>query len=111
MTTLRYVHDILQPHMLPLMQRLAGAIFNKTILGITRQGCHKTVCALLFPSLGLLDPQICLQLRSFGTASSASHEFERTRGNVTANMEQNVSRHHAEFACIIARSYRIVHSC
>ncbi|GFT52278.1 transposable element Tcb1 transposase [Trichonephila clavipes] len=34
MTAQRYVLDILQPHVLPLMQRLPGAIFNKTILGI-----------------------------------------------------------------------------
>ncbi|GFV97333.1 transposable element Tcb1 transposase [Trichonephila clavipes] len=47
---------------------------------------------------------------SFGTASWASHEFERTRGKVTANMKRNVSRHHTEFVCLNARSYRIVHS-
>ncbi|GFX60019.1 uncharacterized protein TNCV_4557001 [Trichonephila clavipes] len=35
--------------------------FNKTMLGFTRKGCHKTVFALLLPFLGLLDPQICLQ--------------------------------------------------
>ncbi|GFU37373.1 transposable element Tcb2 transposase [Trichonephila clavipes] len=29
MTTQRYVHDILQPHVLPLMQRLSGAIFQQ----------------------------------------------------------------------------------
>ncbi|GFT43351.1 HTH_Tnp_Tc3_2 domain-containing protein [Trichonephila clavipes] len=29
MTVQRYVHDILQPHMLPLMQRLPGAIFQQ----------------------------------------------------------------------------------
>ncbi|GFY01198.1 transposable element Tcb1 transposase [Trichonephila clavipes] len=29
MTTQRYVHDILQPHVLPLMQRLPGAIFQQ----------------------------------------------------------------------------------
>ncbi|GFV53054.1 transposable element Tcb1 transposase [Trichonephila clavipes] len=29
MTAQRYVHDILQPHVLPLMQRLPGAIFQQ----------------------------------------------------------------------------------
>ncbi|GFX85604.1 transposable element Tcb2 transposase [Trichonephila clavipes] len=29
MTTQRYVHDILKPHVLPLMQRLPGAIFQQ----------------------------------------------------------------------------------
>ncbi|GFV61201.1 transposable element Tcb1 transposase [Trichonephila clavipes] len=54
-----YVLDILQPHVLPLMQRLP--FFNNTMLGLTRQGCHKTVSALLLPFLGLPNPQICLQ--------------------------------------------------
>ncbi|GFT85871.1 transposable element Tcb2 transposase [Trichonephila clavipes] len=35
--------------------------FNKTMLGLTRQGWHKTVSALLLLFLGLSDPQICLQ--------------------------------------------------
>ncbi|GFT65136.1 transposable element Tcb2 transposase [Trichonephila clavipes] len=43
MTAQRYVHDILQPHVLPSMQRLTRAIFNKTMLDLPRQGCHKTV--------------------------------------------------------------------
>ncbi|GFX18017.1 transposable element Tcb1 transposase [Trichonephila clavipes] len=47
-------------------------------------------------------------LRSFGTVSWTSHEFERTRANVTANMKRNVSRHHTELVCFNARSYRIV---
>ncbi|GFX88992.1 uncharacterized protein TNCV_2852921 [Trichonephila clavipes] len=41
--------------------------FNKTMLGLTRQGCHKTVSALLQPFLVLLDPQICLQSSISGT--------------------------------------------
>ncbi|GFW25162.1 uncharacterized protein TNCV_2262201 [Trichonephila clavipes] len=56
MTAQRYVHDILQPHMLPLKQRLSQEpFFNKTMLGLTRQGCHKNVFALLLPFLGLPD--------------------------------------------------------
>ncbi|GFS66775.1 uncharacterized protein TNCV_229961 [Trichonephila clavipes] len=31
------------------------------MLGLTRQGCHETISALLLPNLGLPDPQICLQ--------------------------------------------------
>ncbi|GFY00445.1 transposable element Tcb2 transposase [Trichonephila clavipes] len=42
-------------------------------------------------------------LGSFGMVSWASHEFERTRGKVTANMERNVSRHHTELVCLNAR--------
>ncbi|GFY12177.1 hypothetical protein TNCV_3097311 [Trichonephila clavipes] len=32
-----YVHNILQPHMLPLMQRPPGTIFQQDKLGLTRQ--------------------------------------------------------------------------
>ncbi|GFW13573.1 uncharacterized protein TNCV_1210391 [Trichonephila clavipes] len=87
--------------------------FNKTILGHTGQGCHNTVFTLLLSFLGLLDPRFVSNrayLGSFGMASWASHEFERTRGKVTANMERNVSRHHTESVCLNARSYRIVYS-
>ncbi|GFW51646.1 uncharacterized protein TNCV_4213221 [Trichonephila clavipes] len=87
--------------------------FSIRQFGLTRQGCHKTASALLLPFIGLPDPQICLQFSISGiicTANCASHEFERTRGKVTANMERNVSSHHTELVCLNARSYRIVHS-
>ncbi|GFX00334.1 uncharacterized protein TNCV_1273281 [Trichonephila clavipes] len=58
MTSHRNVHDILQLHVLPFMQQ---PFFNKTMLGLIRQGCHKTVSALLLPLRDLPDPQICLQ--------------------------------------------------
>ncbi|GFV17308.1 transposable element Tcb2 transposase [Trichonephila clavipes] len=59
MTAQRYVHDILQPHVLPLM--LPGAILNRKLLGLTRQGCHKAISGRLQSFLGLPDPQVCLQ--------------------------------------------------
>ncbi|GFV38284.1 HTH_Tnp_Tc3_2 domain-containing protein [Trichonephila clavipes] len=49
-------------------------------------------------------------LESFGMPSWASHEFDRTRGKGTANMERNVSRHQTELVCRNVRSYHIVHS-
>ncbi|GFX18916.1 transposable element Tcb1 transposase [Trichonephila clavipes] len=49
-------------------------------------------------------------LGSFGTASWESHEFERTRGKIAANMERNILRHHTELVCLNARSYHIVYS-
>ncbi|GFU61367.1 transposable element Tcb1 transposase [Trichonephila clavipes] len=60
MTAQRYVHDILQTHVLPLIQRLPGAIFNKTIIGLTRQGCLsqdclRTVTTLPWPG----SPDLC----------------------------------------------------
>ncbi|GFY17573.1 transposable element Tcb1 transposase [Trichonephila clavipes] len=63
----RYIHTILQPYVLPLMLRLPQKpFFNKTMISLTWQGCHKTVYALLLPFLGLSDPQICLQYRISG---------------------------------------------
>ncbi|GFX50669.1 transposable element Tcb2 transposase [Trichonephila clavipes] len=60
MTAQRYVYDILQPHVFPLMQWLPEATFSKTMFGLAWQGCPKTISALLLPFLGLPDPQICL---------------------------------------------------
>ncbi|GFW88998.1 transposable element Tcb1 transposase [Trichonephila clavipes] len=62
MTAQRYVHDILQPYV--FCHSCNGSqepLFNKTMLGLIRQGCHKTISALLLPFLGLSNPQICLQ--------------------------------------------------
>ncbi|GFX83168.1 transposable element Tcb2 transposase [Trichonephila clavipes] len=44
----RYVHDILQPHVLPLMQ-LFPPNGSGAILGLTRQVCLKTVSVMLLP--------------------------------------------------------------
>ncbi|GFU98478.1 transposable element Tcb1 transposase [Trichonephila clavipes] len=110
----RYVYDILKPHVLPLMQRLPGAIFSTRQCSasygkeVTRLSLH-----CYYPSLACPIPIFVSNrayLGSFGTASWASHEFERTRGKVTENMEPNVSRHHTELVSLNARSYRIVHS-
>ncbi|GFT77807.1 transposable element Tcb2 transposase [Trichonephila clavipes] len=47
MTAQQYVHDILQPHVLPLMQRLLGAIYQQNNArpqtAIVSQGC---VCSV-----------------------------------------------------------------
>ncbi|GFX77555.1 uncharacterized protein TNCV_4026051 [Trichonephila clavipes] len=57
-----YVHGILQPLALPLMQRLPGAIFQQhnaqSQTARMSQDCLSTVTTLSF--LGLPDPQICL---------------------------------------------------
>ncbi|GFT63675.1 alpha-2 adrenergic receptor [Trichonephila clavipes] len=55
--------------------------FNKAVISLIRQGCHKTVSALLLPFLALPNPQICLQSSLSGMIWGrwASHEFERTR--------------------------------
>ncbi|GFW16472.1 glucose dehydrogenase [Trichonephila clavipes] len=61
MTAQRYVHDILQPHMLPRMQRLPGTLFQQDnarphIARVSQVWLHTVL-----PFLGLPDPQICLQ--------------------------------------------------
>ncbi|GFS64962.1 transposable element Tcb2 transposase [Trichonephila clavipes] len=53
-TAQRYVHDILQPHVLPLIQRFSGAIFQQvnTQPTTTRvsQECLRTVTTLPWPA-------------------------------------------------------------
>ncbi|GFX13593.1 transposable element Tcb2 transposase [Trichonephila clavipes] len=50
----RYVHNILQPHVLPLMQRLTGAIFQqdnaRPPMARVSQDCLHSVTALPWPS-------------------------------------------------------------
>ncbi|GFX01462.1 integrase catalytic domain-containing protein [Trichonephila clavipes] len=79
--------------------RQCSASYGK---GVTRLSPH-----CYYPSLACLIPRFASNrayLGSFGTASLASHEFEGTRGKVTANMERNVLRHHTELVCLNARS-------
>ncbi|GFV26246.1 hypothetical protein TNCV_698681 [Trichonephila clavipes] len=81
------------------------------MLGLTRQGCHKAVSALLQLFLSQVPRFVSnrVYLRSFLMESRASHEFERTRGMITAIIEGNVSRHPTELVCLNARSYRIMY--
>ncbi|GFW80525.1 uncharacterized protein TNCV_2416271 [Trichonephila clavipes] len=115
MTAQQYVHDILQQHVLPLMQRLPGVIFQqdnaRPHTARVSQDCIRTVTILpwiarspdLFPIEHIWE-NLGWRVRH------AYHEFEGTTDKVSANMERNVSRHHAELDCLNARSYRIVHS-
>ncbi|GFS84398.1 transposable element Tcb2 transposase [Trichonephila clavipes] len=54
MTSQRFVHDILQPHVLPLMQRLPGAIFQpdnaRPHVARVSQDCLRTVTILPWPA-------------------------------------------------------------
>ncbi|GFW22075.1 transposable element Tcb2 transposase [Trichonephila clavipes] len=54
MTAQWYVHDILQPHVLPLMQRLPGAIFQqdnaRPHTARVSQDCLRTVTTLPWPT-------------------------------------------------------------
>ncbi|GFV13590.1 transposable element Tcb2 transposase [Trichonephila clavipes] len=75
-TAQRYVHDILQPHVLPLMQWLPGAIFQQGSARLHTERVSQDCLRALLLFLGLPDPQICLQSSISGMASWASHEFE-----------------------------------
>ncbi|GFV31998.1 transposable element Tcb1 transposase [Trichonephila clavipes] len=113
MTAHRYVHDILQSQVLPLLQRLPGAIFQEDNdrPHMARVSQYSYYC--YYSSLTCLIPRFVSNksyLGPFGTASWASHEFEQTTGKVTANMERNASRHLTELACLNARSYCFAHS-
>ncbi|GFV77048.1 transposable element Tcb2 transposase [Trichonephila clavipes] len=54
MTAQRYVHDILQPHVWSLMQRLPGAIFQqdnaRPHTARVSQDCLRTVTTLPWPA-------------------------------------------------------------
>ncbi|GFW09645.1 transposable element Tcb1 transposase [Trichonephila clavipes] len=54
MTVQRYVHDILQPHVLPLIQRLPGSIFQQDSarphMARVSQDCLCTVITLPWPT-------------------------------------------------------------
>ncbi|GFU35626.1 transposable element Tcb2 transposase [Trichonephila clavipes] len=54
MSAQRYVHDILQPHVLPFMQRLPGAIFQQdNVRPNTERGsqdCLSIVITLTWPA-------------------------------------------------------------
>ncbi|GFX69969.1 uncharacterized protein TNCV_2099871 [Trichonephila clavipes] len=61
MAAQRYVHGILQPHVLPLMQWLPRAIFQQDNARLHTARVSQDCLALLLSFLGLPDPQICLQ--------------------------------------------------
>ncbi|GFX19297.1 transposable element Tcb1 transposase [Trichonephila clavipes] len=84
----------LQRHIAPTAA-VMEPFFNKTMFGLTLQGFTKLSPHYYYPSLAYPIPRFVSNracLGSFGTVSSASEEFEQTRGKATANMERNVSR-------------------
>ncbi|GFV48680.1 uncharacterized protein TNCV_292931 [Trichonephila clavipes] len=102
----RYVHDILQPHVLPLMQRLPEVIFQQDNVRphisrvVTRLSPHCN-----YPSWACAIPIFVpnrAYLGSFEKTSWASREFKRTMGKLTANLERNVLGHHTERVCFNA---------
>ncbi|GFX62134.1 transposable element Tcb1 transposase [Trichonephila clavipes] len=113
MTAQWYVHDIPPPYVLPLMQDFPMSHFStRQCLALHGKGVTRLAPDCYYPSLACPIPRIFSNRRylgSFGTASWAIPEFERTRGcKVAANMERNVSRDHTELVRLNARLYRIV---
>ncbi|GFW46279.1 uncharacterized protein TNCV_2813741 [Trichonephila clavipes] len=78
MTAQWYVHDILQPHVLPLIQQLLGAIFQqdnpRLRMARVSQNC-------LLPFLGLPDPQMCLQSSISGIICDGELGIPQVRTN------------------------------
>ncbi|GFX08827.1 transposable element Tcb1 transposase [Trichonephila clavipes] len=90
MTAQRCVHNILQPYVLPLMQRLPGAIFNKTIFGFTRQGCHKTLpWPARFPDVSPIEPIWDYLGRRVGHPTSLN-ELEARLQQIGNEMSQDI---------------------
>ncbi|GFT49080.1 transposable element Tcb2 transposase [Trichonephila clavipes] len=103
-----YAHDLLQPHVLTLMQWFPGAIFEqdnaRPLTAKMSQKCLRTVTTLPWPARFPDMPPIEHFWKSFTTSRWAFHEFERTRDKVTAMTERNVSRHDTKLECINAQS-------
>ncbi|GFX61516.1 transposable element Tcb1 transposase [Trichonephila clavipes] len=100
MISQQYVHDILQPHVLPIVERLPRAIFPQDNVRPQSLSPH-CYC----PTLACLIPRFVSNfayLGSIGMAILTSYEIELTRGRLTINMERNVSRHHTELVCLNA---------
>ncbi|GFV93311.1 transposable element Tcb1 transposase [Trichonephila clavipes] len=66
MTVQRYVNDILQPHVLPLMQRLTGAIFQQDNARLHMARVSQDCLPTELPFFVLTDPQICPQSNIYG---------------------------------------------
>ncbi|GFV61222.1 uncharacterized protein TNCV_500141 [Trichonephila clavipes] len=100
MTAQRYVHDILQPHVLPLMQWLHGAIFQQdNARPHTARVSPVTTPTLLLPFLGLPDPRICLQSSISGFIWDGELRIPR----VLTNKRQDYSKYGTKY---LKTSYR-----
>ncbi|GFU08417.1 transposable element Tcb2 transposase [Trichonephila clavipes] len=114
MTAQWYVHDILQPHVFPLLQRLPRATFlqdnAQPYTARVSQDCLRTVTTLPWPDrspdLSLIE-QIWDHLgRRVGHPTSLK-ELEARLQEIWNEMSQDIIH---RTLCLNARSYRIVHS-
>ncbi|GFU80807.1 transposable element Tcb1 transposase [Trichonephila clavipes] len=113
MTTQRYVHDILQPHVLPLMQRLPGDIFQqdnaRPHLAMVSQDCLRTVATFNWPARSPdLSPvkHIWGPLRGRVGHPTSLNELEARLQQIWNEMSQDIIQNYKTSS----RSYRIVYS-
>ncbi|PRD29596.1 UNVERIFIED_CONTAM: hypothetical protein NCL1_28902 [Trichonephila clavipes] len=93
------------------MQLLSGVIYHhdnaRSYIARVSQGSLRTVTTLPLP---VRYPDLSPIEHIRDHLESRVWHPTRTRGKVTANMEQKVSRHHTEPVCLNVRSNRTWHS-
>ncbi|GFX17947.1 transposable element Tcb2 transposase [Trichonephila clavipes] len=111
MTAKRYVHNILQPHVLPLMQRLQGAIFQqynaRPHTARVSQNGLSTVTT--FPSPAKSPDLSPIKHIWVHLGWLVKHPTRLKEQEIRLQQIWNV-RHHTELVFLNARLYRIVHS-
>ncbi|GFT07841.1 transposable element Tcb2 transposase [Trichonephila clavipes] len=113
MTSQSYVHDILQLHVLPLMQRLPGAIFlqdnARPHMARVSQDCPLIVTTLPWPSRSPDLSLIKLIWDHLGRRVGHPPSLNKLE-QCYSKYHLKISRHHTELVGLNARSYSIVHS-
>ncbi|GFU73893.1 transposable element Tcb2 transposase [Trichonephila clavipes] len=95
----RYAHDILQPHVLPLMQRLPGAIPQQGQCSVS-QDCLCAVTTLPWPA----------RLPDLSPIEHIWDHLGRRVGHPTSLKELEARLQQIWNVCLNARSHHIVHS-
>ncbi|GFW32208.1 transposable element Tcb2 transposase [Trichonephila clavipes] len=114
MTAQRYVYDILQTHVLSLMQRIPGASFQqhnaRPHMARVLQDCLRTVTNLPWlarsPDLSPIEhiwDHLGWRVRHPASWNEAEARLQRI-------WNEMLQDNHTELVCLNARSYRIVHS-
>ncbi|GFW71456.1 transposable element Tcb2 transposase [Trichonephila clavipes] len=113
MTVQRYVHDILQPQVLSLMQRLPAAIFqqdnNRVHTAKLPLDCLRTITTFLWSARSPYLSPLEHTWDYLGLRDGHPTSLNELESRLPANIERNVSRHHTDLLCHNARSYCIVH--
>ncbi|KFM75316.1 Transposable element Tcb2 transposase, partial [Stegodyphus mimosarum] len=100
MTAQRYVHEILQPHVLPLMQRLPGAIFQqdnaRPHTARLSQDCLRIVTNLPWPARSPDLSPIKHIWDHLGRRVGHPTSLNELEARLQQLWERNVSKHHTE---------------